>query len=143
VAGAAGGIAGLLVGLVIGDCNILDGCSSDVLALTPVVLGLWSASAFTVYGTGRLLDGRGGLLPTLLGGALGSGAGILIGSASDALYLTPLIAALGAVIGFEFSHAGTKPEPKKDPFAAAGLQLTPVVSMLPAGGVFGGLVGRF
>lgn len=94
-----------------------------------MVLGLWSASAFTVYGTGRLLDGRGGLLPTLLGGALGSGVGILVGSLSDALYLAPLIAALGAVIGFEISHAGTKPEPEKDPFATVELQLTPVVSI--------------
>ncbi|HEX8702412.1 MAG TPA: hypothetical protein VF815_26500 [Myxococcaceae bacterium] len=144
VAAGSGAIVGLILGAVISDCAIFDGCDGWPL-VAPMLLTSWLTGSLTVYGMGRFLNGMGTLGPTMLGGALGTGLGValLFASEGSAWYLAPLAPALAAAVAFEISNSFVRASlpPPRDIFA--GIQVMPVVSATPAGGVLGGLVGRF
>lgn len=144
VAASCGAVVGLVLGAVISDCSIFDGCDGFTL-VAPMLLTGWLTGSLSVYGLGNVLNGMGTLWPTMVGGALGMGLGVALLFASEgaAWYLAPLAPGLGAAIGYELANASVRAQlpPERDVFA--GVQLMPVVSATPHGGLLGGLVGRF
>ncbi|MFL5349363.1 MAG: hypothetical protein ACJ8AT_31570 [Hyalangium sp.] len=143
-AGAGGGVLGYLLGLQLTNCNPTDDVCGAGSALPPVVgVGLFSSLA--VYGVGSLLDGRGTLLSAMMGGAAGTGLGLLSTAmfGYGGLLAMPPLAALGALIAFEVSGASREPERVQLSLAGTGLQLVPVLGTTPQGGFLGGLAGRF
>jgi hypothetical protein len=145
LATSCGALVGLLLGLAVSPCNIFDGaCNGYVLAI-PTVLGGWAAGSLSVYGMGGFFGGQGRLGPTMIGGALGMGAAIALAvSVPEAGWVTvPLSPALGAVIGYEISHAQQKGALEQDEEPTAGLLLMPTLGRTPEGGILGGLAGRF
>jgi hypothetical protein len=144
VASAIGGVIGLIAGGVLGDCSLLSSDCAFAFVFS-TALGSSLAASLAAYGVGSALEGRGKFMPTLLGGILGSAAGmaVLLASGGGAWPASLAIAGLGAAIGYEISHAVEPPVPVKDPFASAGPRVMPVVGMTREGGILGGLVGRF
>ncbi|MBN1207614.1 MAG: hypothetical protein JXB05_22305 [Myxococcaceae bacterium] len=95
---------------------------------------------------GSLLNGRGRLGPTMIGGALGlalSTTFIAVTEEGDLWYAAALGPPIGALIGYELFTSHERSQREQDEEAYAGLQLMPVVGRLPKGGILGGLVGRF
>lgn len=145
VAGLGGGIAGLILGGVIMDCDILfGGCDDNTLALTTLT-GVWGLSSLTAYGLGSALDGRGLLSTTLIGGAAGLVLGLLpqFPTGAEAWYLVPVGAALGAAIAYEYSHSAQLSAPPQAVRAQEGAQVMFVAGRTAKGGILGGLMGRF
>jgi|GEM_PF-6126103 len=150
--GVVVGFGGLIGGLGAGSCALNEACSSDGddLAATSVILTSFTVgTTLGVYGAGVLLGGRGSYLPTLAGGVLGvvTGAAIFYSNrnfATLALLLGgPLV---GSMVSYELSHGYAPPGPELPagkPRAETGLQWVPVIAATPAGGLLGGLAGRF
>ncbi|MDY7231974.1 hypothetical protein [Hyalangium rubrum] len=137
----AGGIFGGLV--FSASCEDLD-CLGVVF-----VSGLVGATfgvPLGVYGAGRLMDGRGQYWPTFLGTLVGAGLGLAGGLASqnEAALVVGLTfgPVLGAMVGYELSHAYQQPAPRPARFET-GFQLHPAVGFTPGGGLLGSLSGRF
>ncbi len=140
--GAAVGVV-LLVSLT--DCSPFEGDCSEAVTLAPIVLsgGLFGTSA--VFGIGHATNGRGTLKETFFGGAMGTGASLLIYGLTDGegIFLMPLGPVIGAAIGYAISNAEERSKLEQARTASGGLQLMPVVGRTPEGGILGGLVGRF
>jgi hypothetical protein len=149
LAGTGGLVGGLYIGLLLVDCNSFgDACSDNEFAAqaAPALLAAGALSSLVVYGMGNVLSGEGGLLPTMLGGFVGTGLGVAVSFAVRdyaALVAIPLLSAVGALIAYEVSDSFWEREQAKARLGSSRLQWTPVVSVTPAGGVLGGLIGRF
>lgn len=141
-AGAGGGLLGYLIGSQGKNCTD-DVCSAGTAFLA--VLGVGLSSPLAVYGVGSLLDGRGTLLSAMVGGAAGTGLGLLSTAmfGYGGLLAMPPLAAIGALIAFEVSGASREPERVRLSLAGTGLQMVPVLGTTPQGGFLGGLAGRF
>ncbi len=140
VTGALGGVAGFLFAQ---SCSGGDGCIGDK------AYGILGGTALGVaMGTsigGSLADGQGSFWGALGGTVVGAGVGIagvvaLAEATQDvpgaALYLgLPLITILGAVAGYELTHAWNTSSS-----AASGVQ--PLVAVTPTSAALG-LGGRF
>jgi hypothetical protein len=131
--------------------DILEG-SSDNTCENLIYTGMATSAAFGaavgVTAVGKLLNGRGTFLPTVLGALLGTASAATIGFTADpntALFVAVVLAgsALGATTGYAISEiyapAPTRPAPR----AGSGVSVMPVVSATRTGGLIGGLVGRF
>jgi hypothetical protein len=142
VVGAAVGVA-LLITLT--DCSPFEGGCHDAVTLAPIALAGGLSGTAAVFGVGHLLNGRARLEPTLLGGAVGTGASLLLYAMSngEAVLIMPLPPVIGAAIAYELSNAGERSRVEPAVPASGGLQLMPVVGRTPEGGILGGLVGRF
>jgi len=150
--GAVVGFGGLIGGLGAGTCGLTDACSSDGddLAVTSVILTSFTVgTSLGVYGAGVLVGGRGSYLPTLAGGVLGvvTGAAVFYSNRTPAtlalLLGGPLV---GSIVGYEVSHGYAPPGPERPPVsprAETGIHWVPVIAATPAGGLLGGLAGRF
>jgi hypothetical protein len=144
---ATGGLLGGIVGLVVSDCAIVAGdCSAAALfALSGIVLG----SAASTYLAGRLMNGRGGFLGTLIGSAVGTGAGLLLlasnagGDGTVGLSALLALPAVGAVGGYELSGLMDDPARFSMTVTHEAPTLVPVIGTTPRGGFMGGLSGRF
>jgi hypothetical protein len=117
------------------------------------MVGSALAGSATYYGIGGFIYGRGRFLPTLLGATVPQvllGIPVFAGALDEGyLLLSPLLAALGAAIGYELTH-GSGGEPltsdEPDPFArrpdSSGVHVVPVLGARTGGGVLG-LAGTF
>ncbi|MDY7227354.1 hypothetical protein [Hyalangium rubrum] len=147
VASAGGVLGGGLVGLGLSQCAAFEGDCNEPAMVVPMLLGAWGLSSLTVYGIGSVLNGEGGLLPTFLGGAVGTGMGaifLVTDNGPTPLWLLALAGpAIGAIVGFEFSHASFEPALPQTLHDRSSIQVVPVLGMTPSGGVLGGLSGRF
>ncbi|WP_163997438.1 hypothetical protein [Pyxidicoccus caerfyrddinensis] len=139
-----GGLAGLVVGVVTTECSLFEtDCTTAALfGLSGMALG----ATFATWGVGKAMRGRGGLLSTLIGALIGTGAGLFALSVdNDTLGPIGLLSlpAMGAVVGFELSGS-TDPGPSSHFSLTAGrLPVTPAFGPTPHGGFMGGVTGRF
>jgi len=153
LANTAVGTAATLVGAAIGvallislsDCSPFEGDCHEAVIIAPIALsgGLFGTAA--VFGMGHVLNGRALWKPTLFGGAVGTGASLLLYAMGDkeALLIMPLPPVIGAAIAYELSNSEERSRLEPARTASGGLQLMPVVGRTPEGGILGGLVGRF
>jgi hypothetical protein len=151
--GTLGGTLGILPGgllLVSGLCFEVcdDGAESRaILGLALSLAGIVGGTAVGIVGAGSLLQGQGSYWPTAGGVATGLLAGVLVGiavaSSAEEAALIPAIVGplLGGIIGYEISHSSAFE--RRYLSQASGTRVVPVVSILPRGGVLGGLAGRF
>jgi hypothetical protein len=159
--GGAGGIVvgGFVVGLLYaatGGCNDATpvcGIAALVILGPAISIGV----ALGVSSFGRYLDGEGEFTSTLIGFGVGVGVALLasVVTTSETVLTVGIVAGpiIGAVIGYEISHAQAMrarkkaPEKKRktgDEYAAlTGPGWSPMVGTTPHGGFFGGLSGRF
>lgn len=142
-------------GAIIGDvpCGENDrDCFLKGLLLTIPIYS--TGLSLGVHTIGRFMDGQGRFLPTLIGAAAGSGAGMLLflsGNVTVGVLGILLLPIPGAVIGYGISQPEFGPGPgepegdydEEDEYARAGLQLTPLLGVTPQGGLFGGISARF
>jgi len=126
------------------DCN-----EGAYLTLGVVGVGMALSASAGVLGGGALLDGEGRFLHTLGGAVLAEGAvlGLMaLGLESNEALLSFFVAPLvGALVGYEVSHAWKRQEPslacaRRE--AAPELHVTPIINVTSEGGALG-LAGRF
>ena len=104
-----------------------------------------------MYGAGRLAGGKGELLPTIGGAALGTGAALAVYRTSfDSNWVPGMMASavlppLGAILGYELSHAfsGFDYSTLESTRSSSSLRLVPVMGRSSEGSLMGGLVGQF
>ena len=108
-------------------------------------LGATLGASGCAYLMGEAFGGRGRFLSALLGGLVGTSLGAVSGTVSEntlvlilGLGIGPII---GSIVGYEVSHSLADPVPT--PPRGGGVEVMPVVSATPRGGLMGGLVGRF
>ncbi len=144
--GGSGLALGLLGGVLLSDavtCGFDDCRTGQHLTAGTSALGLGLGAASGVYLAGSLMDARGRLLPTMLGGLIGAGAPLaVIGLTGTKLEGAPLVVGLalpvvGAILGYELSEPGPAPR-----YGARQPLLLPLVGWAPGGGAIG-LAGRF
>jgi hypothetical protein len=139
----AGGLGGLVLGIVTTDCALFESdCSAAVaFALSGMALG----SALATWGAGSLMNGKGGFLSTLLGAVLGTGAGLIAVSADQDGTLAPIallsLPAVGAMAGFELSRH--LEQPSRFSLTGGRVPVAPTFGTTPHGGFMGGVSGRF
>ena len=108
--------------------------------------GLIGGTALTIDWLGDRLGGQGKFWPTVLGVALGTGAGIAaafgLSASSGALGAIPAVLgpAVGGVIAYEISSANVI---KEAAATASSFRLVPLVAMSPRGELVGGIAGSF
>jgi hypothetical protein len=151
-----GSLGGILLGTLAtapGILLMLDSFSCSTCADDAEIIGgglvslagLTAGGALGVKLVGSLLGGEGTYLHTLLGAAVGFGAGLVgalplydtEGGWAVPLFTFPFI---GAVVGYEMSHAKAL---ERQAGAGPRVAVLPIVSVRPSGGVVAGLVGRF
>ncbi|HEX8700022.1 MAG TPA: hypothetical protein VF815_14355 [Myxococcaceae bacterium] len=155
-AGIIGSVGGAMAGAIVSGFILLPfcldslrdlesnrGCLVGFSALASV--GATLGATGTVYLMGEVFGGRGRFLPALLGGLVGTSLGAVSGTVSGntlvlvlGLGIGPII---GSVVGYEVSHS--LEEPVAEPRRGGGIEVMPMVSATPRGGILGGLVGRF
>lgn len=153
--GVLGGVGMGIVGLLAGvsaledvSCGSGEVCAATILIIT--VPAVFVGIPLGVQYAGQGLGGRGDFLPSLAGTLLGTGAGLLYGLSQDGagymavgLIVGPV---LGAVIGYELSHAmnaSNSYQARAGSSAAQGLRMAPLIGATPRGGFLGGLSGSF
>ena len=153
VLGTLGGAVGVIPGgLVVALSLCRRGCvgENDVWVNSGLVLaagGLIGGAAWTIDWVGDRLGGHGRFWPTVLGVALGTGAGIaaafMIPASNGGIrYLPAVLApALSGVIAYELSSANVINEATAA--TVSRHQLVPLVAMRPGGGLIGGIAGSF
>jgi hypothetical protein len=162
--GAVGGVGGALVGglataallAAAGGCEDAGpGCGLAILVITVPSIAIGTSLGVTTFG--RFLDGEGRFSSTMVGLAIGVGAALLaaVVTTSEQVLLVGLVAGplIGAVVGYELSHAhvieSRKKSPKKqqqeqDIFSErTAPQWSPMLGVTARGGFVGGLSGRF
>jgi hypothetical protein len=131
---------GLIDGFADEKCNQAISAGMTVGAAFGASLG--------VHSIGRLLYGRGKYWHTLLGALAGTAPGAVLGLTAD-LRTAPFIAILlasqsiGATVAYALSDSSFVPPEDSSPRAASSIPVLPVVSATRAGGLMGGLIGRF
>jgi hypothetical protein len=154
IGGATAGLGGFIGGFgASSSCSPLEPCSStgdEIVINTLVVSSLMAGSALGVYAAGRLMKGRGSFLPTIAGAAIGAtvaGAALATGETAAGVLLLLSAPLTGAIIGYEVSNALAEAEAEPAVGAlrpgAGSLEVLPVIAVTPAGGLLGGLAGRF
>jgi hypothetical protein len=109
--------------------------------------GLIGGTAVTIDWLGDRLGGQGRFWPTVLGVALGTGAGIAaafgLSASKGAAGAIPTILgpAVGGVIAYEVSSAQVIQQATA--VTASRPRLVPLVAMRPRGGLVGGIAGSF
>ncbi len=153
VLGTLGGAVGAVPGgLVVALSLCRRGCvgENDLWVNSGLVLaggGLIGGAALAIDWMGDRLGGHGRYWPTVLGVALGTGAGIaaafmIPASIGGIRYLPAVLApALSGVIAYELSSANVINEATAA--AVSRHQLVPLVAMRPGGGLVGGIAGSF
>lgn len=153
--GVLGGVGMGIVGLLVGvsaledvSCGSGEVCAATILIITlpAVFVGI----PLGVQYAAESLGGRGEFLPSLAGTLLGTWAGVLYGLSQDGggylavgLSVGPL---LGAVIGYEISHAmntSRSYQARAGGASAHGVQVAPLIGATPRGGFLGGLSASF
>jgi hypothetical protein len=110
-------LSGVALGMALCECAESDARPLLVLAAVPV------ATSAVVFGVGRAFDGRqgGSFGPTLLGGALGTAAGIGVLAASKGDSTPVVLGALAApAIGAMVGYRASRPSPSLLHVAARG-----------------------
>jgi|GEM_PF-6986434 len=162
--GAAGAVPGLVMMArsqlcLSSECDSRSGQFSKGLGLGIVGFTAGAALGVTVGGAGE--GGEGGFLPAvggaLLGALVGAGCGLgtavlalVVSIASEGLAMAMIYVAVplavtvpivaGAVSLYESAHARAVAKKLE---ASARLQVVPVLSVRPSGGLLAGLAGRF
>lgn len=152
IAAAGLGVVGTAVLLgTLGAACAGEGCAIAALYLGGG-LGAIIGAPVGVILTGALLGREGGIGMTLFGYMVGGTVGILgyrglsagHGNGNGAILLMLSMPLIGAVVGYEFSHAanvsGAAPA---QPLRRRSAHWTPVAGVTPRGGFVGGLAGRF
>lgn len=140
----AGGLGGLVLGIIATDCSLFetDCTAAAVMGLSGMALG----TAFSTWGAGSLMRGRGGLFSTLLGAVLGTGAGlVLLAADTDELGGIGLLAlpTVGAVMGYELSHHADLGPSSHFSLTQERMPVVPTFGTTQHGGFMGGVAGRF
>ncbi|MFL5344819.1 MAG: hypothetical protein ACJ8AT_08495 [Hyalangium sp.] len=155
-AGSITGMMGLVIGVVpsaiigLPFCLGTQGTERPACAIavsTGLGLSYTAGVALGIYFVGGVMDGRGEGLPTFLGALAGATVGAGIGVSTQdtpALFLGLAVGPLlGAVLGYEFSHANAAPPDKPALQSRSGFRVMPMASATPRGGFLGGLCGQF
>ncbi|WP_434347763.1 hypothetical protein ACN6A1_07145 [Myxococcus virescens] len=150
VGGALIGASGLAVtflgGVLVSDqvsCGYSECRSGRNLSLISASIGMGLGAASGVYLGGSLMDARGGFLPTLLGGLVGTAAPLAVVALSDeaswaVLTATFAVPVATSILAFELSHGAYERRRQQE----HPVVLVPTVSLAPGGGALG-LAGRF
>lgn len=149
--GGAVGAGMAVVGGIFGGLAFSGACAGEGCLGVIVISGIVGATfgvPLGVYGAGRLLDGQGSYWASFLGTVAGASVGTMValagqGEAAQVVGLTfgPL---LGAILGYEFSHASKRSAPEPLPRqSGTGFEFHPAIGVTPGGGLFGSLSGRF
>ncbi|WP_216611848.1 hypothetical protein [Myxococcus xanthus] len=150
VGGALIGASGLAVtflgGVLVSDrvsCGYSECRSGRNLSLISASIGMGLGAASGVYLGGSLMDARGGLLPTLLGGLVGTAAPLVVVALSDeaswaVLAATFAVPVATSILAFELSHGAYERRRQQQ----RPVVMVPTVSLAPGGGALG-LAGRF
>ncbi|KFE69648.1 hypothetical protein [Hyalangium minutum] len=152
---AAGALSGLVAFLAAealsgGSCGDDPGCIITGLGMTAGAI--FFTAPLGVYAVGQLAGGQGSYWTSLLGMAVGTGAGgimvAVFSNKSGELQLASIVTLpiLGAVLGYELWNAHQQPDivrPARTGATGASLQLIPLAGITPGGGVFGGIAARF
>jgi hypothetical protein len=110
-------------------------------------VGVTFGSALGVYGGGSLLGGEGRFGMTLIGALLGALAGGILAVPAalvvDSGWIVPVLAlpVVGAIITYESTHE--REQERKAAVAGTRIEMVPVLSVRPSGGLVAGLAGRF
>lgn len=163
VGGAAGELAGLIAAFPLsipanasvicvfgddnGDCDPEPRKRGFLLTMLTVS----ASETLAVYGAGRLAGGKGQLLPTIGGAALGTGAALAMYRTSfDSNFMPGMVASvvlppLGAILGYELSHAfsGDDYLTLESSRSGSSLRLVPVMGRSSEGSLMGGMAGQF
>lgn len=150
VGGALMGASGLAVtflgGVLVSDrvsCGYSECRSGRNLSLISASIGMGLGAASGVYLGGSLMDARGGFLPTLLGGLVGTAAPLAVVALSDeaswaVLTATFAVPVASSILAFELSHGAYERRRQQE----RPIVMVPTVSLAPGGGALG-LAGRF
>lgn len=151
---AAGALSGLLAFLAAealsgGSCGDDPGCIITGLGMTAGAI--FFTAPLGVYAVGQLAGGRGSYWTSVLGMAVGTGAGAIMAAAfnkNNELQIASIVTLplLGAVLGYELWNAHQQPDsvgPARTGAVGTSPQFIPLVSIPPGGGVFGGIAARF
>ncbi|WP_216620493.1 MULTISPECIES: hypothetical protein [Myxococcus] len=150
VGGALMGASGLAVtflgGVLVSDrvsCGYSECRSGRNLSLISASIGMGLGAASGVYLGGSLMDARGGFLPTLLGGLVGTAAPLAVVALSDeaswaVLTTTFAVPVATSILAFELSHGAYERRRQQE----RPIVMVPTVSLAPGGGALG-LAGRF
>ncbi|CAM4501346.1 MULTISPECIES: hypothetical protein [Myxococcus] len=150
VGGALIGASGLAVtflgGVLVSDqvsCGYSECRSGRNLSLISASIGMGLGAASGVYLGGSLMDARGGFLPTLLGGLVGTAAPLAVVALSDeaswaVLTATFAVPVATSILAFELSHGAYERRRQQE----RPVVMVPTVSLAPGGGALG-LAGRF
>jgi hypothetical protein len=147
VGGASVGFLGLLLGAAVFS-PLCDGEECIVPILLTGIVGATFGVPLGVYGAGTLLKGQGGFWPAFLGTVVGGGLGLTVALLSADEEVAPVIAmsagpVIGAIIGYELSHAGQASAALRPQQSGMGLMIFPSLGLTLKGGIVGGLSGRF
>ncbi|GHG65493.1 hypothetical protein [Comamonas sp. JC664] len=146
--GASGLAVAFLGGVLVTDrvsCAYNECAKSRRTSLLSAAVGMGLGAASGTYLAGSLMDAHGGLLPTMLGGLVGTGVPLTAIALTDGELPWPaLVAAYAApvatsILAFELSHGASR---KRRQTPDTGLTLVPTMAMAPGGGALG-LAGRF
>jgi hypothetical protein len=158
--GAVGAFAGFYPSLILSVifCEVvIDKTSSkcyEVGTYSGTALSMAIGTGLGVMAVGYLLDGKARTGATLGGSLMGSAIGLTIGLSAgmDLLEMSPLLLG-GAVVGATFLYALSDayfPDPtrriapaRKEKAEDEYARVLPMISTTRAGGIIGGLVGRF
>ncbi|QDE70824.1 hypothetical protein BHS09_29755 [Myxococcus xanthus] len=150
VGGALIGASSLAVtflgGVLVSDrvsCGYSECRSGRNLSLISASIGMGLGAASGVYLGGSLMDARGGFLPTLLGGLVGTAAPLTVVALSDeaswaVLTATFAVPVATSILAFELSHGAYERRRQQE----RPVEMVPTVSLAPGGGALG-LAGRF
>lgn len=159
--------AGVVVGAVMGAGSIIPifflnipFCGGDLIEgtagvgcrityLGPIALIGATGAGLGVAGVGTILQGQGRIGATLAGAVVGAAGGISLAFATDVKKLETFAlyglvsSALGATVVYALTDAFFPEPPFATSRARQGLSVLPVLSATRAGGLMGGLAGRF
>ncbi|AEI65208.1 hypothetical protein LILAB_16525 [Corallococcus macrosporus] len=144
--GATGLAVAFLGGVLVTDqvsCGYSECRKGRSVSLLSASIGMGLGAASGVYLGGSLMDARGGLLPTLLGGLAGTAAPLALVALSDgdvswgALTATFAVPVATSILAFELSHGADQRRRREERPV-----MVPTVSLAPGGGALG-LTGRF
>ena len=147
VGGASVGFLGLLLGAAVFS-PLCDGEECIVPILLTGIVGATFGVPLGVYGAGTLLKGQGRFWAAFLGTLVGGGLGLTVALLTESEDVSPAIALsagpiIGAIVGYELSHAGQSSAAPRPQQSGVGLMVFPSLGLTLKGGIVGGLSGRF
>lgn len=150
------GMMGLVIGIIPSAIVALPFClgtegtrrpACAIAVSTGLGLSYTAGVSLGIYFVGGVMGGQGEGLPTFLGALAGTtvGAGVGISTRNTATLILGLAVApiVGAVLGYEFSHANAEPKDKPGLQSRSRFRVIPMAGATPGGGLLGGLCGQF